>query len=68
MVDNYQAYLLRLKRTQSNGHWRATLQNIQTGETMHFATEEDMVRHLLKTLTDAPINVQSSVSLNELSM
>ncbi len=53
MENNYQAFLLRLQRAESNGRWRSTLQNIQTGEIHHFATEREMVAHLLESLADA---------------
>lgn len=67
MAENYQAYLLRLTRIQGNGRWRATLQNVHTGEAMHFASEEEMVRYLLQTLAQSPNDVQSSASLEEQS-
>lgn len=67
MAENYQAYLLRLTRTQTNGRWRATLQNVHTGEAWHFATEEEMVRHLLQTLAHSPNEAQSAASPEEQS-
>ena len=51
MEENYQAYLLRLQRSQSNGRWRSTLQNVQTGEILRFATEREMINHLLAFLS-----------------
>ncbi|MCA9963882.1 MAG: hypothetical protein KC423_06560 [Anaerolineales bacterium] len=51
MGNNYQAFLLRLQRTEGGGRWRSSLQNVQTGETFHFATEQEMITHLLDSLT-----------------
>lgn len=65
MAEHYQAYLLRLKRTQSNGRWRTMLQNVQTGEIRHFATEEDMVHYLLQTLADSTPKAQSAARAGE---
>ena len=50
MENNYQAFLLRLQRAENNGRWRSSLQNVQTGETFHFATEQEMIAHLLVSL------------------
>lgn len=50
MENNYQAFLLRLQRTDSNGRWRSTLQNVQTGEILRFANEQEMIKHLLESL------------------
>ena len=48
--SQYQAYLLRLKRTQSRGPWRVTLHNVQTGEIVRFATEQELFQFLAQTL------------------
>jgi hypothetical protein len=48
---HYRAYLLRLQRGEGQPHWRATLQNAQTGELLRFATEQALVNHLLSTLS-----------------
>jgi hypothetical protein len=50
MENNYRAFLLRLQRTESNGRWRSTLQNVQTGEILRFANEQEMITHLLESL------------------
>lgn len=54
MRTKYQAYLLRLQRSQDSDCWRATLQNAYTGEVLRFANERDMVRYLLRALTIGP--------------
>ena len=53
MEETYQAYLLRLQRAQSNGRWRSTLENVHTGEVLHFATEREMITHLLGSLAQS---------------
>jgi len=61
MVENYQAYLLRLKRPRSSGRWQAALQRVHTCEISHFAKEEEMVPYLLQALADSPYIVPSAV-------
>ncbi len=51
MDENYQAHLLRLQRNKSTNGWRATMENAHTGETTRFATEQELLRHLVKILT-----------------
>ena len=51
MDNNYQAHLLRLQRNESTNGWRATMVNAHTGETLHFATEQELLRHLMQILT-----------------
>ena len=46
----YQAYLLRLQKGKGQLHWRATLQNAHTGETLKFATEREFFHHLIRIL------------------
>jgi hypothetical protein len=39
VTDAYRAYLLRLWRVENDGsHWRARLENVETGETQGFAS------------------------------
>ena len=51
MKSQYQAYLLRLHRSQGQAHWRATLENAHTGELLRFATEREMLLYLMQALT-----------------
>lgn len=51
---NYQAYLIRFQRSDEHSHWRVTLQNAQTGEVIQFATEQQVMSFLLKTLKRNP--------------
>lgn len=48
--SQYRAYLLRLQRGQHQQAWRATLQDVNTREVLHFPTERDLLRHLLTIL------------------
>lgn len=50
MGHEYQAYLLRLQRSQTARHWWATLENAHTSEVCHFATEELLMRYLWQLL------------------
>ena len=43
----YQSYLLRMWKERVEGGWRATLQDIATGECKHFATLEEMFKYLV---------------------
>lgn len=54
MSTEYQAYLLRLRRSQGSDYWRATLQNAYTGEVVRFANEREMLRYLLEVLAIRP--------------
>ena len=54
MSTEYQAYLLRLQRSQGSDYWRATLQNAYTGEVVRFANEREMLRYLLEVLAIQP--------------
>ncbi|MCB9433304.1 MAG: hypothetical protein H6668_15115 [Ardenticatenaceae bacterium] len=65
MENNYQAFLLRLQRAENNGRWRSTLQNVQTGETHHFATEQEMVIHLLSSLAQTINVLPSAINRND---
>jgi len=51
MNIDYQAYLLRLQRNQSTNQWRATMINAHTGDTIQFASEQELLRHMIKMLT-----------------
>ena len=67
MSTEYQAFLLRLQRSKSSNHWRATLQNAHTGEIRHFATEREMLHHLLRELVvDHPLVANSRIAHDEL--
>lgn len=59
MNGDYQAYLLRLQRNPTAAHWRATLQNVHTGEALHFASEELLVRFLWQTLGKGCLQLQT---------
>ena len=52
MMDEkvYQAYLIRFRRDKGQPHWRATLQNAQSGEVVNFANEDHLLDFLLETL------------------
>ena len=65
MSTEYCSYLLRLHRNQANEHWRATLQNAQTGELFRFANERDMLRYLLQVLSPNSTVADSSISIYE---
>ena len=54
MRTEYQAYLLRLRRSEGSDCWRATLQNAYTGEVLRFANEREMFRYLLQVLAIRP--------------
>ena len=57
MGDLHQAYLLRLKRSQEQTVWRATLENAYTGELLHFATEHELLRYLFQVLRNDPASL-----------
>jgi len=45
--SNYHAYLLRLWREGQTGEsWRASLQSATTGQSLHFASLDDLYRFL----------------------
>jgi hypothetical protein len=44
--DGYHAYLMRLWQAGSNGTWRLSLQCVQTGEKLHFASLESLFTYL----------------------
>lgn len=47
---HYQAYLVRFQRSGEQKHWRVTVQNAQTGEQQHFATEQELFHFLAYAL------------------
>ena len=59
MDGEYQAFLLRLQRGQGQTQWRVTMQNAQTGEIQHFATERELLRYLMHVLTVAPLDLDN---------
>ena len=45
--SNYHSYLLRLWRVQGNGeHWRASLEDVQTGELCGFENVKALMMYL----------------------
>ncbi|MCI0521515.1 MAG: hypothetical protein L0Z70_14815 [Chloroflexi bacterium] len=42
----YMSYLLRIWREGSHGEWRASLQNIATGECLSYASPSDLFEYL----------------------
>ena len=65
MSTEYQSFLLRLQRSQPHEHWRATLQNAQTGETLRFATEREMLAYLLQRLTPRSTDAEQPPQMDE---
>jgi hypothetical protein len=41
-----ESYLIRLWRDREHGPWRASLQNIRSGEAQHFACPEELWTYL----------------------
>jgi len=64
MRAQYQAYLLRLRRSQGQTYWRATLENAHTGELLRFANEREMLRYLMQILTIAPPGLDGEAETN----
>jgi hypothetical protein len=54
MNDNYLAYMLRLKRSEGQANWTATLENAHSGSVHHFACEEELLLYLLDRLAGSP--------------
>jgi hypothetical protein len=54
MNDNYLAYMLRLKRSDRQRNWRATLENAHSGTVRHFASEEELLLYLMDRLAESP--------------
>lgn len=53
----YQSYLIRFQRAEGQSRWRATLHDTHSTRVLHFATEMELVRHLL-TVLDVPSDQQ----------
>lgn len=66
MGGEYLAFLLRLQRGQGQTQWRTSMQNAQTGEILHFATEREMLRYLMQVLmvTAPDLDSQEAESKN----
>ena len=60
MNSHYQAYLLRLQRSQTGTHWRVTLENAHTGEVLHFATEQELMSFLWKMIGDGRLQLETA--------
>ncbi len=65
MSNQYQAYLLRMQRSQHAQHWRVTLENAHTGEVLRFVDEMALMRHLLRMFE--PSHSNSGVVSNDSS-
>lgn len=67
MNDDYQAYLLRLQRTDDT-NWRIMLRNTQNGMTQYFVSQCDLllfIHALFERVQDATIaNNQASSDIN----
>ena len=44
----HRSYLLRLWRSNANGHWRASLQSVQSGERHMFADIDSLLAFLVE--------------------
>ncbi len=56
----YQSYLLRLWRESINGEWRASLQNVSTGQCRYFASLSQLCNFLEET-TRQPLRVWTEI-------
>lgn len=56
----YQSYLLRLWRESINGEWRASLQNVSTGQCRYFASLSQLCNFLEET-TRSPRRVWTEI-------
>lgn len=54
MGKNYHAYLIRLKRRETQSNWCATLEDVHTRETLSFATERELLVYMLHALSENP--------------
>ena len=52
MSTQYKAFLLRLRRDKGQLYWQATIENAHTGELIRFANHNEMLRYLLRNLTE----------------
>ncbi len=60
----YKAFLIRFQRHDSTHSWRTTLQDAQTKQTLHFASENEAIRYLLTHLGESPPVTYSEVGFN----
>lgn len=67
MECDYQAYLLRLQRNPTAAHWRAVLVDVHTGEALHFATEELLLRYLWQVLGSGRLQLQGNQAASDSS-
>ena len=51
MSREYQAYLIRFERSSAQANWHVHVENAQSGETLHFATEWELLRFLMQALS-----------------
>jgi hypothetical protein len=58
----YQSYLLRLWRESTNGEWRASLQNVSTGQCRYFASLPQLCSFLEET-TRQPQRAWSDIEI-----
>ena len=60
--DGYHAYMIRLWQAGSEGTWRVSLQCVQTGEKLHFASLEKLFAYLqAQTAAGSPHGVDASL-------
>lgn len=50
-MDDYYAFLLRLQRKSERPNWHATLENIDTGEVLHFRSAQELLAYLSHSMT-----------------
>jgi hypothetical protein len=60
MNKNYQAYLLRFRRSQDSEHWRGTVENAHTGEVVHFADEKAVMRYLWQLVGSGRLQLETT--------
>jgi hypothetical protein len=56
----YLSYLLRIWREGSHGEWRASLQNIATGECHSYASPGELFEYL-KTQFETPVHPRTAL-------
>ncbi|MCB0036466.1 MAG: hypothetical protein KDE51_20680 [Anaerolineales bacterium] len=52
--NHYQAHLIRLQWMPGRLQWRASLENVHTGELHHFGSEHELLQYLQKQLLVRP--------------
>lgn len=55
MDENYRAYPIRFRRRETHSGWCASPENVHTHETCTFATERELLVHLLQSLSEKSI-------------